>query len=691
MPDVLIELFSEEIPARMQEKSAADLKAMVTGALVENGLTYEGAREFSGPRRIALAISGLTAKSAGRRDERKGPRVGAPEKAVQGFLRGAGLTSIDDATVVSDPKKGDFYVAVIETPGRDAADILKDVMPDIIGKFPWPKSMRWGEASAEPGSMRWVRPLRGIVCTLGPETEDPDVLDFSVGHLTAGDTTFGHRFMAHDPFRVRRLEDYQMELERRKVIIDADRRKSIIETDAKQAAFAHGLELVEDRALLDEVAGLVEWPVVKLGRFEDDFLVLPDIVIQTTIRENQKCFVLKDPKTGSLAGAFILTANIEASDGGKAIIAGNEKVIRARLSDAKFFWDTDLKTPLEDRLPSLDSVTFHEKLGTQGERVERITALSEKLAPLVGADAAKVVRAAKLAKADLATDMVYEFGELQGFMGRTYAAEQGEDKDVALAIEDHYRPLGPSDDVPDNPVSVAVALADKLDILTGFWSISEKPTGSKDPYALRRAALGVIRIVLDNRISLPLLKAFETARPGFGEGADLLKFFANRLEVYLRGKGERHDLIAAVFALPGQDDLLEIVRRVQALSAFLASDAGQSLLEGEKRATNILRAEEKKDGAIEAAIDPGLFTDPQETALFDALTTAGATAGNALAAKDYETAMTAFTALREPVDAFFEAVLVNAEDAAIRKNRLALLVKVRDTAAAIADFSKVGG
>ncbi len=509
MPDLLLELFSEEIPARMQRQAADDLRRLVTDGLVGAGLTYEGAKAFATPRRLALTVHGLTARSPDLREERKGPRVGAPEKAIEGFLRGAGLASIGEAKIEKDPKKGDFYVAVVTRPGRAADEIVADVVPAAIRAFPWPKSMRWGarssptdspfaKADAEgTSSLRWVRPLRSILCTFGPETEEPIVVDFSVGGVQSGNVTYGHRFMTDgEPIKVRRFADYEPALTAAKVVLDAERRKAIVEAEAKHLAFALGLEVVEDEGLLDEVAGIVEWPVVLMGAFDGDYLDIPDEVIRLTIRQNQKCFVLRDPKTGALTNRFLLTANIEATDSGKEIVAGNERVIAARLSDARFFWEQDRKVPLEEHAEKLKAITFHEKLGTQWERVERIARLARELAPLVGADPDDAQRAARLAKADLTTQMVGEFPELQGVIGRYYALEWKEKPEVADAIRDHYKPQGPTDSVPSEPVSIAVALADKLDTLVGFWAIDEKPTGSKDPYALRRAALGVIRLVL---------------------------------------------------------------------------------------------------------------------------------------------------------------------------------------------------
>ncbi len=503
MPDLLLELFSEEIPARMQTQAAEDLRKLVTNALVDRGLLYEGAASFATPRRLALHVAGLPARQPDTREEKKGPRVGAPEAAIQGFLKSAGLASIDQATIQKDAKKGDFYVAVIERPGAETIDILAQIIPATIRSFPWPKSMCWGADSLRPDALRWVRPLHSILATFGPETETPEIVRFAVNDIPSGDVTKGHRFMAPGAIRVKRFGDYVPALERAKVVLDAARRREIILADAKNLAMAQGLELVEDPGLLEEVAGLVEWPVALMGSFNEDFLSIPKEVIRATIRVNQKCFVLKKPD-GALANRFILVSNIEAIDGGATIVAGNERPIAARLSDAKFFYETDLKTKLEDRLQRLETIVFHEKLGTQMQRVERIMALAKELAPLVGADPAKAERAARLCKADLVTEMVGEFPELQGLMGRYYATAQGEDASVAAACEEHYKPQGPSDRIPTDPVSIAVGLADKIDTLVGFWAIDEKPTGSKDPYALRRAALGVIRLVLENGLRLRL-------------------------------------------------------------------------------------------------------------------------------------------------------------------------------------------
>jgi glycyl-tRNA synthetase beta chain len=760
MPDLLLELFSEEIPARMQRQGAEDLKRLVTGALMERGLLYEGAQAFATPRRLALHIVGLPAEQAKSVEERKGPRVGAPDAAIQGFLKSAGLARIEDAAIEKDAKKGEFYVARVEKPGRATKDVIADIMPAIIRSFPWPKSMRWGAASARADALRWVRPLRAIVCTFASQHETPEIVPFDIDGLASGDVTYGHRFMAPDAFQVRRFEDYVDSLAKAKVVLDAERRKHIILADARALALAHGLELVEDEGLLEEVAGLVEWPVVLMGEFEAAFLDIPGEVIRATIRANQKCFVLRGAD-GKLANKFILVANLIASDGGAAIAAGNGRVVRARLSDARHFWLTDLaplpdykdkaEKPLDQRLAKLRAlgIVFHEKLGTQGERVDRIAALAKELAPKVGADPALAERAALLAKADLVTEMVGEFPELQGLMGRYYGTEQGEDLRVAAALEEHYKPLGPSDRLPRDPVSIAVALADKVDTLVGFWAIDEKPTGSKDPFALRRAALGIIRIVIEAKLRLRISEIFnaglyqlvevgpvqvpidevqrfyllgkigdriifrsdyQRALPHsrdeqkelfegfrtdhFGKmSADLLAFFADRLKVYLRDKGARHDLIDAVFALPGQDDLLMIVRRVEALGRFLETDDGKNLLASYRRAANILRAEEKKDGAgaFSAAHDEAALALPQEKALAAALGGAARSAAEHVGKEDFEGAMRALAALRAPVDAFFLDVTVNADDKKLRLNRLQLLNELREAVHTVADFSRIAG
>ncbi len=695
MSDLLLELFSEEIPARMQAKAAEDLKKMVTDRLVDAGLVYEGARALATPRRLALVVHGVPTRQPDLTDEKKGPRVGAPEAAIKGFLKAAGLDSIEQAKIESDPKKGDFYVALVEKPGRPALEVIAEMLPVIIRTFPWPKSMRWGS-----GNLGWVRPLHSIVATFGPETEDPDIVRFEIDGIAAGDTTYGHRFLAPGAIQVRRLDDYVAKLEKAKVVVDPERRREMILTDAKTLAFAQGYELVEDEGLLNEVAGLVEWPVVLMGSFDESFLKIPDEVIRATIRNNQKCFVLRDPVSARLVNKFILVSNTEAKDGGKAIVAGNERVIRARLSDAKFFYETDLKTRLEERLPKFEQIVFHEKLGTQAARIARIERLVAELAPLVGADTAKAERAARLAKADLLTEVVGEFPETQGLMGRYYAEAQNEDEAVAHAIEDHYKPQGPGDLVPAEPVSIAVALADKLDILAGFWFVDEKPTGSKDPFALRRAALGVIRLILSNNLRLALTKLLESALSEHARAAkagvdakiipDLLSFFADRLKVQLREQGARHDLVDAVFALEGQDDLLMIVRRVEALAAFLDTDDGKNLLAGTKRATNIIRIEEKKDGrAYTGAPDAALLAQVEEKALAQAIETARKDASAAVAREDFTAAMAAVAKLRPVVDAFFDKVTVNVDDRALRENRLKLLNEIREATRAVADFSRI--
>lgn len=740
MPDLLLELRSEEIPARMQRKAAGDLKKMVTDALVDAGLTYEGAREYWTPRRLTLDIRGLTARSADIKEEKKGPSVSAPQGAIDGFLRGAGLTSIDQAIVKTDPKKGDFYVAYLEKPGRAAEEIIADVMPGIIRTFPWPKSMRSGFASMPKGSgyggiegkgmesLRWVRPLQSIVCTFGPEHDEVQVIPFEIDGIVASNVTYGHRFHAPDAITVKRFDDYVTSLERAKVILDAERRKDMILHDARDIAFANGLDLVEDEGLLEEVSGLVEWPQVLLGTFEEDYLSIPAEIIRLTIKTNQKCFVVRPQgEADKLSNHFILISNIQATDGGREIMHGNGKVVRARLSDALHFWkrdqgdlpdldtlkasaakfDLDLKKPLDQRMAKLDAlnVTFHAKLGTQGERVARIRELAKVLAPIVGTDAALVDRAVVLAKADLRTEAVGEFPELQGAMGRKYAALQGEDASVAAAIEDHWKPNGPSDRLPEDKVGLTVALADKLDTLVGFWAIDEKPTGSKDPYALRRAALGVVRMILERGLRVGLSQAFETAYvsslystvPTSAEEIaertykpDLLSFFHDRLKVYLRDQGARHDIIDAVLT-PDADDLLMVARKAEALTAFITSEDGLNLLAGTKRATQLLAAEEKKGTVVADGVSEALLKLDAEKSLFAAIQSASKSAAEAVASEDFRSAMQALSTLRGPVDTFFEDVLVNDEDAAIRANRLALLKAIREATATVADFSKITG
>jgi glycyl-tRNA synthetase beta chain len=702
MPDLLLELFSEEIPARMQARAAEDLRKMVTDRLVDAGLVYEGATAFATPRRLALTVQGIPARQPDLKEEKKGPRVGAPEAAVQGFLKSAGLSSIAETTVQKDPKKGDFYVALIDKPGRAAIDVLAEILPVVVRTFPWPKSMRWGERSARAGALSWVRPLHSIIATFGPETEEPDIVPFAVDGIGAGNATQGHRFLSSRTIHAKHFDDYVSKLEKAKVVLDPARRKDIVLSDAKNLAFAQGFELIEDQALLEEVAGLVEWPVVLMGAFDAGFLRLPPEVIRTTIRVNQKCFVMRGGD-GDLANRFILVANTEAKDGGAAIIAGNERVIRARLSDAKFFYETDLKTRLEDRLPKFKHIVFHEKIGTQWDRIERIGRLAVELAPLIGADVEKTRRAARLVKADLLTEMVGEFPELQGLMGKYYARAQGEDESVAAACEDHYKPLGPADRVPSDPVSVAVALADKADTLVGFWFEGEKPTGSKDPFALRRAALGIIRLTLANNLRLALWGVLKSSwkhhahrrSSGLEENgliSDLLSFFADRLKVQLREQGARHDLVDAVFALEGQDDLVLIVRRVEALGAFLDTEDGRNLHAGYKRAANILRIEEKRDKTEYAgAPSADLYRQAEEWELARAVDTAATEATAAVAAEDFGAAMRAMAKLRPHVDAYFDKVTVNVEDAPVRVNRLKLLNRIRAATRTVADFSRIEG
>jgi glycyl-tRNA synthetase beta chain len=668
MPELLLELFSEEIPARMQQKAAEDLRSMITGALVEMGLAYEGAQSHGGARRIVLSVEGLDAKAADIAEERRGPRVDAPQQAIDGFLKSTGLKL--DQLKVQDDKKGKFYLATIRRPGRAAADIISEVVPETIRKFPWPKSMRWGG-----GQLRWVRPLHSIICTF-----DGDVVPFEIENVRSGNVTRGHRVMGERAIEVRRFEDYARKLFANKVIVDAGTRIETIRAEARNLAFAQGLELVEDEGLLRETAGLVEWPVVLMGTFDESYLSVPPEVIVTSIKTHQKCFALKESKTGRLANRYLMVANLIAGDGGKTIIAGNNKVIAARLADAKFFWDQDRKLSLESWTEKLDAITFHARLGSQGERVRRIEALAGEIAKTIGADVEKAKLAARLSKADLVTGMVGEFPELQGLMGHYYALDRGIDADVAGAIRDHYKPVGPSDTIPVSKVGQAVALADKLDTLVGFWAIDEKPTGSKDPYALRRAALGIIRILLDKSLRLPMNRG----------GDDLLSFFADRLKVYLKEQGARHDLIDAVFALGNQDDLLMIVKRVEALSRFLDSDDGKNLLAGVKRASNILRIEEKKDGVTyDGAVETGKLIKHEEKALHSSITIASGQAHIAVQNEDFEAAMRALAKLRSPVDAFLENVMVN--DVSFRENRLRLLSRIRAATLEVADFSRIEG
>ncbi len=751
MPELLLELFSEEIPARMQAKAAEDLRTMVTNALVDAGLTYEGAQSHATPRRLVLSVEGLNAKAADTVEERKGPRVDAPQPAIDGFLKSTGL-KLDQLTV-QDDKKGQFYMAKIKKSGRDATQVIAEMVPIVVRNFPWPKSMRWGS-----GQLKWVRPLQSILCTF-----DGEVVPFEIEGIHSGNTTMGHRFLSSGKIEARRFEDYALALHKAHVIVDANARAETIRTEAKNLAFARGLEMIEDEALLKEVAGLVEWPVVLMGEFDKNFLSVPPEVIITTIKNNQKCFCLRGPD-GKLSHQYLIIANTVATDGGKIITAGNNKVIAARLSDAKFFWDQDRKTRLEDLLPKLDGITFHAKLGMEGERIKRIEALAAEIAKTIGADVEKTKLAARLSKTDRVSAMVGEFPELQGLMGRYYALDQGIDAEVADAIRDHYKPQGPSDSIPVSKVGQAVALADKLDTLVGFWAIDEKPTGSKDPYALRRAALGVVRMILENQLRLPLGKLIENAvvpiliytaekilEPSFdavvkvaellgkpklikqfeatdevAEGwsdhvhhgtlrvqIELCTFLSERLKVTLKEQGKRHDLLDSVFSVRpftdffldaygsstgeileknGFDDLLMVVRRVKALSKFLETDDGKNLLAGVKRAANILRIEEKKDGKkYSGDVNPSQLIKGEEKALHQAISSASALARKAVEAEDFEAAMRAISKLRAPVDAFFEQVTVNDPDPTFRENRLRLLNRIREATAEVADFSKIEG
>ncbi len=752
MPDLLIELFSEEIPARMQARAAEDLKKRMTDGLVEAGLTYAGAAAFSTPRRLTLTVQGLLARSPDLTEERKGPRVDAPEKAIEGFLRGAGVSR--DQLIEREEKKGTFYYAKIEKPGRAANEIVAEVLEGVIRNFPWPKSMRWGS-----GSLRWVRPLQRILCLLTDEAGDHPV-ELEIDGIKAGQITEGHRFMASEPFAVTSFEDYETRLKRAHVILSAEERAEAIWQDATNQAFALGLEVVEDRGLLAEVAGLVEWPVVLMGLIDDDFLGLPPEVLQTSMKEHQKFFSVRNPKTGRIE-KFVTVANVETADNGATILAGNQKVLAARLSDAKFFWENDLRVAKGEGLTAwtdrLSNVTFHNKLGSQKDRIDRIAALARDLTGVTGADADEAVLAAQVAKADLSSEMVYEFPELQGLMGRYYSEAAGLSDAVAAACEEHYSPLGPSDAVPNAPVSISVAMADKLDTLTGFWAIDEKPTGSKDPFALRRAALGVIRLVLENDLRLSLdtfidsqlvrhkielnradasdgeLEALddlvhEIADHGvFGAAfrtvvdkiksdgkdvdldgedkllptvgnvvpdlsTDLLGFFHDRLKVFMRDQGIRHDVIDACLAMPGSDDFTLLVNRAKALTAFLGSDDGENLLQGFKRANNILTQAEEADGVeYSYGADVKFAEDEAEKQLFAALDTAEAAIAPAMTDEDFAAAMGAMAGLRPAVDAFFEAVQVNAENQVLRRNRLNLLSRIRTTCLQVADLRRIEG
>nr|WP_295836066.1 glycine--tRNA ligase subunit beta [uncultured Azospirillum sp.] len=695
MTELLIEFFSEEIPARMQARAADDLKRLVTDKLAANGLTFATAEAHSTPRRLALVVDGLPERTADVREEKKGPRVGSPEQAVAGFLKSAGLDSLDQCEQ-RDTGKGVFYFAVTEKKGRETAEVLAEIIPAAMAELPWPKSMRWGT-----GTVRWVRPLHSIIALFGGRVLDGGYdIGGTQGRIAFGNGTRGHRFLAPDAFTVESFADYKEKLRAAKVVLDREERKAKIKADAEALAKAQGLTLSPDDALLEEVAGLVEWPVVLMGNIDESFMDVPSEVLITSMRTHQKYFAVLDAE-GRMAPRFIVVANTETLDGGKAVVAGNERVLRARLSDAKFFWDQDRKTKLEARVPALEKITFHAKLGTVAEKVTRVQLLAAEIARAIGADSDAASRAALLCKADLVTEVVGEFPEVQGIMGRYYALGQGESADVANAIADHYKPLGPSDSCPTAPVSVAVALADKIDTLVGFFAIDEKPTGSKDPYALRRAALGVIRLVLENGLRVKLSEVFTAAHgaytvsgfaPAGSVGGDLMSFVADRLKVVLREQGVRHDLVDAVFALGGEDDLVRLLARVKALQDFVGSDEGANLLAAYKRASNIVRIEEKKDGrSYEGQIDISQLVTAEEQALYSALGEVNDVAEPYIAKEDFTGTMAALAKLRGPVDAFFDEVTVNAEDKDLRANRLRLLTQIRTTLNAVADFSKIEG
>jgi glycyl-tRNA synthetase beta chain len=693
MPNLLIELFSEEIPARMQRRAAEDLKKLITNGLVDAGLTYTGAAAFSTPRRLTLAVEDVLSESPTVLEERKGPRVDAPEKAIEGFLRGAGLSK--DQLEVRDEKKGQVYFATIEKPGRPAADIIAEVLEHAIRNFPWPKSMRWGA-----GALRWVRPLHSIICVLSDDV-DVTVVPVNIDGIESGNQTMGHRFMSSGaPIIVSGFDDYAATLKKEYVILDPEERAQMIWQDATNIAFASGLDVVEDAGLLAEVSGLVEWPVVLMGEIDQEFLELPPEVLQTSMREHQKFFSVRDTKSGKIT-RFITVANRETADQGATILAGNQKVLSARLADAKFFWENDLRFAQNDGLTAwtarLENVTFHNKLGSQKDRIDRIVDLAGDLSTATSADAGLVQKAASIAKADLSSEMVYEFPELQGLMGLYYAEAAGVEQEVANACEQHWQPLGPSDDVPTEPVSATVALADKLDTLCGFWAIDEKPTGSKDPFALRRAALGIIRLVLENQIRQPLLNAavehmarFANVENASSVAFDLLGFLHDRLKVYLRDRGIRHDVIDACVVMDGNDDIALLVKRAEALSEFLASEDGENLVQGFRRANNILTQAEEKDGVeYSFGADVKFAETDEERALFGALEKQGPKIDAAMQAEDFAAAMGAMAALRAPVDAFFEAVQVNSENEIVRRNRLNLLSQVRNTCARVADLGRI--
>ena len=707
MPQLLLELFSEEIPARMQQGAARDLERMAAERLKAAGLTYEALTTFAGPRRLTLVVEGLPAATPDREEELKGPRTSAPEQALDGFLRKTGLTK-DQLS-----ERDGVWFAVLSQKGRATTVLIPEMVDGIVRGFPWPKSMRWGA-----GTLRWIRPLKRITALF-----DGHVVPFEIDGIQSGDLTEGHRFLGCGrPFAVRDFADYRAKLESDFVLLDVVDRKLRILDGAQAACAARGLALVDDDGLLDEVAGLAEWPTPILGDMDPQFLTLPPEVIRLSMKVHQKYFAVRDPATHGLAPHFVVVANVEATDGGKALSAGNSRVLSARLDDARFFWDEDLKTGFDAWSKKLEGVTFHARLGTLAERVDRIAALAREIAPLVGADPDQAEAAARLAKADLSSGMVGEFPELQGVMGGYYARAFGHPEAVADAVRDHYKPQGPADSVPTAPLTVAVALADKLDTLVGFFAIDEKPTGSKDPFALRRAALGVIRLVLENQNRIALTAVAGTAVEAFGKWiwgydpnskfsdvskgvisspqtrvhgtrvtGELLAFFADRLKVLLRDQGKRHDLVDAVFAL-GDDDLVRIVRRVEALDAFLATEDGANLLAGYKRASNILKAEEKKGALPTGMVNTGLPNQPEaETTLAFAVAAAATAVDAALETEDFAAAMTALSRLRAPVDAFFDTVMVNSDVAEERDNRLKLLGQVRAVMGRVADFGQIAG
>ncbi|QEE08946.1 glycine--tRNA ligase subunit beta [Bartonella kosoyi] len=738
MSDLLLELFSEEIPARMQRKAAADLKKAVTDQLVNAGLTYKAAREYWTPRRLILDIRGLSIRSKDIHEKRKGPSTKSPQHAIDGFLRATGLNDISEAQIGHDDKKGDFYIAKIVKKGRAAEEIIADILPDIIRNFPWPKSMRWGKDSAKSGALKWIRPLQNILCVFGPEIGETHVIPFTIGSLESNNLTYGHRFLSDGkPFQVRRFDDYVTKLEAHKVILDAERRKNIILADAQNLCFAKGLELVQDNLLLEEVAGLVEWPVILMGDFDKSFLDIPPEIIRLTIRANQKCFVTrKQGEKVKLSHHFILVSNILANDEGKEISKGNSKVVRARLSDALYFWqkdqrdlpdiqqlessikkfDLDIKKPLDQRMARLDhlNVTFHAKLGTQSARVERIATLAQKIAPLIHADPLLAKRAAILAKADLQTEIVGEFPELQGVMGQKYALLQGEDPRVAVAIEEHYKPQGPADRLPQEPLAITIMLADKIDMLVGFWLINEKPTGSKDPYALRRAALGIIRLVLSRDWKINLMPLFQLATNLFVQQknkyeisqqenpqlqnflpektevilSDLLFFFHDRLKIHLKEEGARYDALEAVLN-KDSDDFLLVARHVESLIAFINTHDGMSFVASVKRTANILENEFQKNTTIAHEINPELFVEKEEKQLYDAICEVERKILAPIDATNLSFALGILAPLGKLIDLFFEKVLVNDKNSDVRANRLALLKRTHTLTQAVADFSKL--